>query len=247
MRKGTHHSARTRLAIRLKRLEKSMPPDEFARFTAGNGTLKWCPACEHLLDVGEFHKNRRAWDGLYDRCKTCNAAIAARWHSEKQQDPEYREQKNRRAVAWRAANKGEKLRRANKNANLKQLYGITLEQFEAMLAAQRNRCAICLRRFTNARDTHVDHNHVTGVVRGILCTSCNNGLGRFRDDPAVLRRAARYLIAAQAVAVPAGDGCSELRRGDTRQLDLLADCDRAVVRVRPGADARDVPAGVGVQ
>jgi hypothetical protein len=219
MRKGANHSPETRLAIRLKRLEKSMPPEEFARFMAGDGELKWCPACEQLLSVSEFHKNRRAWDGMYDRCKTCNAAIAAGWHREKQLDPEYRERKNKRAAAWRAANKGEKLRRANKNANLKQLYGITIERFEAMLASQHNRCAICLRRFANVRDTHVDHDHVTGIVRGLLRTSCNNGLGRFRDGPAVLRRAARYLVAAQAVALSVGKGLGQLCAGDAVQLD----------------------------
>ena len=46
-----------------------MPPAEFARFKASNGALRWCLKGEHLMPVSEFYKNRRAWDGLFDRCK----------------------------------------------------------------------------------------------------------------------------------------------------------------------------------
>lgn len=193
MRKGTHHSPETRLAIRLERLRKSMPPDAFATFLAADGVLKWCPTCRRLLQVSEFHKNKRAFDGLYDRCKVCNSAISNQWHRKRAEDPEYRERKNQRARDWRAANQGEQLTRAYKGYNLRQLYGITFEHFEEMLAAQGGRCAICSERFRSGFTTHVDHDHATGRVRGILCDACNNGLGRFRDNPEVLQRAARYL------------------------------------------------------
>jgi ribosomal protein L37AE/L43A len=233
MRKGTHHSAETRLAIRLKRLEKSMPPEEFARFMAAAGALKWCPKCEQLLPVGEFQNNKRAYDGLYDRCAKCNAKVAGVWYDERSQDEQWRERKNQRQVARRAASKGtEQTVRADKKYSLKHLYGITLEQFEAMLAAQRNRCAICERRFAGGRDTHVDHDHVTGIVRGLLCTNCNNGLGRFRDDPATLRRAARYVERARGAPLASEDrGQGVLWDGDAAEHCLLAcggsDVDRA--------------------
>jgi len=126
MRTGTHHTPETRLAIRLKRLEKSMPPAEFARFQASSGALKWCPARKQLFPVAEFQKNRRSWDGLYSRGKACNAVAANRWHPGKAQDPEYREQKNQRTREWREANKGEKLSRASRIYHLKKHYGITL-------------------------------------------------------------------------------------------------------------------------
>jgi hypothetical protein len=193
MRKGTHHSPESRLAIRLNRLRKSMPPDAFAEFMAADGALKWCPACRQLLPVSEFHKNKRTWDGLYDRCKACNAEVVAANNRERSKDPEWRERKNQRARDWREANQGENLKRSYKDYNLRQLYGITLERFETMLAGQGGRCAICRKPFPSALDTHVDHDHATGRVRGILCSACNNGLGRFRDNPAVLRRAASYL------------------------------------------------------
>jgi hypothetical protein len=57
---------------------------------------------------------------------------------------------------------------------------------------QKWRCKICQSRLTG-RTCHVDHCHTTGVVRGVLCNTCNPGLGFFRDDPRLLRRAADYI------------------------------------------------------
>lgn len=78
------------------------------------------------------------------------------------------------------------------------LYGVSLEQYEAMMAAQGGVCAICGTSDWPGKDNrpHVDHCHETGKVRGILCGPCNNGLGNFGDDPARLRAAAAYLEAA---------------------------------------------------
>lgn len=75
------------------------------------------------------------------------------------------------------------------------LYGITEDQFAAQLAAQGGKCAICRTDDWPGKGNapHVDHDHATGRVRGILCGVCNNGLGSFRDDPARLRAAADYL------------------------------------------------------
>jgi hypothetical protein len=73
------------------------------------------------------------------------------------------------------------------------LDGIALEQ---MLIKQQHRCHICERKFSlkesHAR-MHIDHCHTTGKVRGVLCAGCNIGLGHFKDNPVVLRRAAQYL------------------------------------------------------
>lgn len=68
-----------------------------------------------------------------------------------------------------------------------------------MYAAQGFVCAICLRtpepfkRKRLTRPWHIDHDHATGAVRGILCGTCNVGLGAFRDDVESLRRAVAYL------------------------------------------------------
>lgn len=68
-------------------------------------------------------------------------------------------------------------------------YGMSEAQVTAMREAQGGVCAIC----RTAPAVHVDHDHVTGKVRGMLCFSCNAALGHFKDDPVVLRRAADYL------------------------------------------------------
>lgn len=54
-------------------------------------------------------------------------------------------------------------------------------------------CAICKRPPATSKATHLDHCHTSGVIRGVLCASCNKGLGHFRDDPALIRTAAHYL------------------------------------------------------
>lgn len=80
-------------------------------------------------------------------------------------------------------------------------YGLSHSQYHALLVKQGNACAICGLQFESAptshanlgRRPHVDHDHATGRVRGILCGPCNKGIGFFRDSPSALRRAARYL------------------------------------------------------
>jgi Recombination endonuclease VII len=204
MPKGTPRPLETRLAIRLTRLRKAMSAEEFARFTEADGALNWCSKCEQLLPLEEFAQSKRSLNGLSGRCKACGARLGAAWRQEKSQDEEYRKRAAERSVvyraAWRAANEGETVSRYYKKNNLKP-YGLTLERFDAMVAERRNRCDICKKRFKDKRDIHIDHDHSCcpgkrscgECIRGLLCSACNNGLGRFRDNPAVLRRAARYI------------------------------------------------------
>ncbi len=82
-------------------------------------------------------------------------------------------------------------------------YGLSLAAFSEMLAAQGGRCAIC-RCPQVERTFHVDHDHVTSVVRGVLCNNCNLGLGYFKDNHRALIAAAKYIIkhAQQSFASP---------------------------------------------
>lgn len=75
------------------------------------------------------------------------------------------------------------------------LYGLSPDRYEELMLAQDGRCAICRSDAWPGKGNrpHVDHDHATGKVRGLLCASCNNGLGRFADDPERLRAAADYL------------------------------------------------------
>lgn len=71
-------------------------------------------------------------------------------------------------------------------------YGITLDDYERMLEEQDGGCAICGRE--TDYPLYVDHCHEGGRVRGLLCATCNSGIGKFLDDPDLLVAAAAYLI-----------------------------------------------------
>ena len=72
-------------------------------------------------------------------------------------------------------------------------YGITIEDYRALELAQNGRCAICGGPPTGRGRLHLDHDHVTGRVRGLLCSACNTGLGGLKDDPSLLHAAIDYL------------------------------------------------------
>lgn len=105
-----------------------------------------------------------------------------------------------RSLAYRrmlTANDPERLRLYNLRGGLKR-YGVTLDWFESKLAEQNGRCIVCGAMpdpggVKAAARLHVDHDHETGAVRDLLCNRCNQGLGYFRDDPALLRAAADYI------------------------------------------------------
>jgi hypothetical protein len=76
--------------------------------------------------------------------------------------------------------------------NLKK-YNLTELEFNALLKAQDNKCAICHRSFDDSHRPHVDHDHQTGAVRGLLCRRHNTGLGCFGDDADLMTAAIAYL------------------------------------------------------
>lgn len=82
-------------------------------------------------------------------------------------------------------------------------YGITVKQYDELLERQQGRCAVCVRPAEEfPRRLAVDHDHVTGEVRGLLCNYCNHRLvGRHRD-PGLLRRIAEYLEVGTGWFVP---------------------------------------------
>lgn len=126
-------------------------------------THRVCKTCGETKTIDEYSPGGRG----RPRCRECKPCRAARMRSN------YSPEKNR----------AQKLRSK---------YGITQAEYEAMLKAQGNVCAICC---TRPNETlRVDHNHETDAIRGLLCDWCNTGLGKFRDDPALLGKAATYLL-----------------------------------------------------
>lgn len=137
------------------------------------GATKVCARCKVEKPATEENfcraKTGSKWFQSY--CKPCAAGVTTEWHKN---DP-LRLQKARRHV-------------------LKRLYGLTVEQYEAMYRAQGGVCAICSRVPSGKKDRlAVDHCHESGAVRGLLCDACNKALGGFRDNPDALRKAAEYV------------------------------------------------------
>lgn len=76
-------------------------------------------------------------------------------------------------------------------SDIKRLYGLTQEQYNCLLAQQGNSCAIC--KVVSEARLQVDHDHITGLVRGLLCGRCNKGLSMFDEQIARLNAAADYM------------------------------------------------------
>lgn len=91
-----------------------------------------------------------------------------------------------RMARWRAANP-ERAHAIQRKSDLKRRYGIEPDDYDALLAAQGERCASCGTDDPGGsrgrRYFCVDHNHDTGEVRALLCDDCNVALGRLKDDP----------------------------------------------------------------
>lgn len=77
--------------------------------------------------------------------------------------------------------------------SMKYRFGIYLDDYEKIHDAQGGLCAICRRQSDHGIRLSVDHDHSTGMIRGLLCRECNSGLGFFRDSPELLVRAIAYL------------------------------------------------------
>lgn len=84
-------------------------------------------------------------------------------------------------------------KRSQRKSNLLISYGLTIEEYELLFDKQGRVCAICKLPKENKRNYHVDHDHKTGIVRGILCHHCNLMLGNARDNTTYLLAAVDYL------------------------------------------------------
>jgi len=124
---------------------------------------RYCPDCDSTKPLGDFPLNRADSTGYANYCKPCHNARG-------------KALKQRLHGGWR-------------EYLLRHRYGIGQADVDELLAAQGGVCAIC----GAADPKHVDHDHRTGRVRGILCFNCNGGLGQFRDSPEFLAGAITYL------------------------------------------------------
>lgn len=163
-----------------------------------------CAHCNQVFPVESFpiaKGNSRRKDGRHSYCRDCKNESLAEWrrdHPEQvaEQNRRYKdkmsdERRDAKRAADRTAYHADK--RRHRDAYLRRTFGVSLDRYEELLARQANCCAICATPCSSGRALAVDHDHSTGKPRGLLCSNCNNGLGRFRDDVARLANAIAYL------------------------------------------------------
>lgn len=159
--------------------------------------MKQCKVCGERKPFDAFYRAAGMKDGHRNECKLCFKQLAkARYDSATavQRMKEWRERNPERHKAYQA----EYRRRPDRKRAMRDLYyrrtfGISADEFDAMLEAQGGVCAICRQRPEREASLHVDHCHRTGRIRGILCVNCNQGIGKLGEDPELFRRAAEYL------------------------------------------------------
>jgi hypothetical protein len=183
--------------------------------------MKPCSKCRESRPLDEFPKLTRSRDGREGVCKVCRRKTKNAWTAANRDHvnakarafiARHRERINAKAKErykenpekYRAHVKAYRARRpwAKREYEWKLKYGISRADYDRMLLEQGGGCAICGATPsdpTRPRDKvlHVDHDHVTGVVRGLLCNQHNRALGLFADDPELLQRAIGYLAASR--------------------------------------------------
>ena len=180
-------------------------------------------ACSNKASPGVG--GRKPVTGLGKRdCPTCGAEFQP-YRSNQftcsrkcyQQQPSVRERQNAarrtdgeraRRNQWRRMSPQQQARvRAYNRKRQIARYGITVEDYDRMLAAQNGVCMLCGSPpnpdgIRAASKLHIDHDHETGACRDLLCLACNHGLGAFKDNPGLLRAAAEYIERHRAAAPP---------------------------------------------
>ncbi len=155
--------------------------------------MKKCTKCEIEKELSEFQKDRYSKDGLKSRCRNC---VNDSYNEFYRQNPDKQKIKNERQKQHRKNYySSEKGIICSRKSHLKTKYGITLEDYNAMLIAQENKCAIC--KGFETHDKHgvlaVDHCHKTNKIRGLLCFKCNSVLGSVNDNIDILKQMINYL------------------------------------------------------
>lgn len=157
-----------------------------------SNTEKRCPSCGVTKALTDFHKdshNKRL--GVATYCRKCTLEKMKIWYRKNiEKRREYRIKNKEKIKGWG------KQWRANNKRDYHQYnclkYGITSQDYLKILQAQNGGCAICGKP-ANRRKLDIDHCHLTGRVRGLLCPDCNIGIGRLGDSTEHLKKALIYL------------------------------------------------------
>jgi len=144
---------------------------------------KNCSKCGENKSLDSFYKNRTKKYGVCSECKECsNKANRSYVKRNKQKYLNYQKKYH------------QEHRLEHRSQNLKQNYGISLKEWEVLFKKQQGRCAICKTHQAELkRRLDVDHNHLTGKVRNLLCSRCNRVIGGANEDIGLLKNIIKYL------------------------------------------------------
>lgn len=162
--------------------------------------MKICTKCKKNKPKGEFSNDSSRKDGLQAKCRECvdayNKERRATIVGKEQQrvynkSPRGKSTRKNSTLRYLRSPRGIKIQRNN---HLKRKYGITLDQYDNILESQGGVCAICGTDTPGGKGRfHVDHDHKTGKIRGLLCVKCNLTLGGVSDNINILVNAIKYL------------------------------------------------------
>lgn len=142
---------------------------------------KVCSACEERKLKYEFtNRGGKHKHLLRSQCKTCTNDKTRGY----QREYWHRARKDKPGVLDGRAEYSRWYKRLVK-------YGITKEEFVAMVERQEGKCAICGGK--QGMELRVDHDHSSGEVRELLCAECNSGIGLFKEDVDIMRKAIKYV------------------------------------------------------
>jgi len=135
----------------------------------------YCAKCKQSKNRDEFHKDSSSARGATYYCKECANATSRKHHARRMKtDRRYKESKRESYLRFK--------------------YGIGCEEYEELLSKQDHTCAVCGKELkSRGGHTHLDHDHITGKIRGMLCTNCNRGIGHLQESITVLEAAVVYL------------------------------------------------------
>lgn len=150
---------------------------------------KICTKCNIEKKITEFSKQKRGKFGVRSVCKSCIIIYRKDYLSTRHNET------NEVHKEWKIKNKD-----YYKELHLKKTYNLSLDQYNQMLENQNGVCAICGNEEVisdvtgqKIKPLAVDHNHETREIRGLLCQACNTGLGKFKENKEVLKKAIKYL------------------------------------------------------
>lgn len=179
-------------------------------------SMRKCSTCKIEKSDESFRKDKSRKDGIHKTCNECNSKLQRKWYANnklkaretallsyyknidaiKERRKQYRKNNNEKIKESRREhyknNKDLYKERSWKNAGI---LDMTIEKYNALLEKQNYSCCICNTHQNNLkRKLNVDHDHLTGLSRGLLCDSCNRALGYLKESVDIIDNLKKYII-----------------------------------------------------